>query len=125
MTYGAIEPAAPRVGVSARHVRVAILSAVATLALLCAVVVLRAHSERTSLVEEADGLELAAYLSGDQVAQFKKVRCPSRARCGATPVQSAPRTRFLWCCPEPRCAATDSPPPPFSRCAAPHRAGGP
>jgi hypothetical protein len=54
------------------------MSAVATLALLCAVVVLRAHSERTALVEEADGLELAAYLSQDQVAQFKKVRCLSR-----------------------------------------------
>jgi hypothetical protein len=79
MTYGAIEPAAPPArGVSARHVRVAILSAVATLALLCAVVALRAHSERSALVEEADGLELAAYLSQDQVEQFKKVRCPPR-----------------------------------------------
>ena len=79
MTYGAIEQAAPPTrGMSARHARVAIMSAVATLALLCAVVVLRAHSERTALVEEADGLELAAYLSQDQVAQFKKVRCLSR-----------------------------------------------
>ena len=83
-SYGSVERVRlPARGMSARAMRTMIISSVATLAVLCAVFTIRAHSARVALVEEADGLELAAYLSPDEAAEFKKVDHPALlpARC--------------------------------------------
>lgn len=70
--YGAIEAAqTPSMGSHTR--RVAMLAAIAALA-LCALAATHFVAARTELVEEADGLELSAYLSAEQVAEFKKLR---------------------------------------------------
>ncbi len=75
--YGAIAPGAQ--APAGKHVkRVAIVAALAGMA-LAALVATHFAAGRTELVEEADGLELSAYLSADQVEEFKKLRSEQEA----------------------------------------------
>ena len=75
MAYGSVESQSrlPTVTGSASQKRRFIMIGMATVS-ACCLMVLIASDKRVELVEEADGLELNAYLSSTQAADFKNLR---------------------------------------------------
>jgi hypothetical protein len=75
MAYGSVEsqPRQPAWMGSASQKRRFIMIGLATVS-ACCLMVLIASDKRVELVEEADGLELNAFLSSTQAADFKNLR---------------------------------------------------